>query len=278
MTEPSRDDAVSDSGGTMTRLTRLTRPARAVTPDLELLEPLRTRTHDDPVRPAGEPPFLEPGRVVSWHYGAWADVLRVVRDDVRGLVAWLPRGSERLVAVPADGRGLRDRPVAERPSVERVLSTATWRGPGILRIAPTGRPWSLWYFSDGQGTFEGHYLNLELTHERPVSGAPRVHSRDLVLDLWLERGELWLKDADELEAAVGAGTFTPGQAEVIRELAEQVRDELVEPRAWPLDEGWETWQPPAGWDEPLTLPQDVVDAVSKQGPPVRRPGDTIHQS
>ena len=49
---------------------------------------------------------------------------------------------------------------------------AAWRGPGILKIAPTGVPWSVWYFTDEvDGTFEGHYVNLELVHQRPADGS-----------------------------------------------------------------------------------------------------------
>jgi hypothetical protein len=215
-----------------------------------------------PTRPAGGPPYLEPGTVLTWHYGEWVDVLRVVRDDEQGLVAWLPSGSERVVAVAADGRGLRDRPVAQRSRVERVLQVAAWRGPGIVKVAPTGTPWSVWYFTDDDGRFEGHYVNLELPHHRPTDGSPRVLSRDLVLDVWVEGGETWLKDADELEAAVGAQKFTPEQGDVIRDIADQARHELIDPLAWPLDEGWESWQPPAEWDEPLTLPADVVERAA----------------
>ncbi len=262
MTEASRDEAVSASGGTMLRLTD---PPSDAVPDLALLEPLRRSAYDATVRPAGEPPYFEPGTAITWHYGDWADSLRVVRDDERGLVAWLPSGSERIVAVPIDGRALRDRPVGERPNVERVLRVATWRGPGILKIAPTGVPWSVWYFTDGAGSFEGHYVNLELTHERPTDGSPRVLSRDLVLDVWLEKGETWLKDADELESAVAVGKLTAAQAAVVHEIAEQARAELVEPRAWPLDEGWERWRPSTGWDEPLSLPTALVENA------VRRP-------
>ena len=255
MTDPSRDEAVSASGGSMVRLTE---PPSDDVPELSLLEPERRSPYDDDMRPAGAPPFLERGSVVSWHYGEWVDVMRVVRDDERGLVAWLPSGSERVIAVAADGRGLRDRPVAERPNVARVLATTTWRGPGILRIAPTGQPWSVWYFYDDDGSFDGHYVNLELVHQRPVNGGPRTHSRDLVLDLWLRDGECWLKDADELAAAVAVGKFTPVQGSVIRDIAEQARRELVDPRAWPLDEGWEDWEAPAEWDEPLTLPSWIA--------------------
>ena len=70
----------------------------------------------------------------------------MVRDDERGLVAWLPRGPERLGARTRDGRGLRDRSMAERVRLvveeDYDVVTTTWRGSGILRIAPTGVPWA----------------------------------------------------------------------------------------------------------------------------------------
>jgi hypothetical protein len=54
----------------------------------------------------------------------------------------------------------------------------------------------------------------------------------------------WLKDADELAAGAASGWYSPEQADAIRDVAELARRELVEPRAWPMDEGWETWRPP----------------------------------
>jgi hypothetical protein len=266
MTQESRDEAVSASGGTMRRLTGP--PGNAV-PDLALLESLRRVVQPGALRPAGVAPYLSEGDIVTWHYGAWIDVLRVIRDDDRGLVAWLPSDSERLTAVPRDGKGLRDRSLAERAALaaarEYDMVVRRWHGPGVLRIAPTGVPWSLWYFRDEDGDFEGHYVNLELVHERPVDGSPRVHTRDLILDLWVEDGVTWLKDADELYAGVPAGWCTAGQAGVIREIAEQARRQQIDPRAWPLADGWEDWQPPPGWDEPLTLPPAVV-APATRGP------------
>ena len=248
------DTQVSDSGGTMVRLTGPSRPAR---PDLAVLEPLRLEA-GEPTRPAGTAPYLEPGEVVGYRYGYFAALLRVVRDDARGLVCWLPAGSEQLTATPRDGRGLRDRPLVDRARlfVERDfdLVVKPWRGPGILRVVPTGVPWSLWYFFADDGAFEGHYVNLELPHHRAADGGPRTFTRDLTLDLWLDAdGSLWLKDEDELEAAVTSGAYSAPQAAAVREAAEQARHDLVAPRAWPLDEGWETWRPPAEWDAPLTF-------------------------
>jgi hypothetical protein len=245
---------------------RLTQPPTDAVPDLALLASLRRVLQPGELRPAGGSPYLADGQIVTWHYGAWTDVLRVVRDDGRGLVAWLPSGSERLTAAPRDGKGLRDRPLAERAALATArdydMVVRPWHGPGLLRIAPTGVPWSLWYFRDETGAFEGHYVNLELVHERPVDGSARVHTRDLVLDLWLENGETWLKDADELDASVRAGWCTAEQGEVIRAIAERARREQIDLRAWPLDEGWEDWSPPPEWDEPLELPPSVVESTT----------------
>jgi len=259
--EVADDDVlITDSGGRMVRV-REPKGSTGTPPvevDLSVLEDQRRVEEPGPYRRSGEPPYFAPGTVVGWYWGRSAEVLRVVRDDERGLVGWLPSGSEVLVAVPRDGRGLRDRPLAERVSLEYDMGLRTWRGPGVLRIAPTGRPWSVWYFWNDEGGFERHYVNLELPHERPVSGEPRVHSRDLALDLWLEGDldapDVWLKDEDELDAAVEGGRYTDEQGRVIRAIGEQVRHQVVAPRAWPLDEGWESWHPPPGWDEPLVLP------------------------
>jgi len=237
----------------MRRLTGLAADPGAV--DQSVLEPLRLPVDGPPAHLAGDPPYFVEGTVISWHYALGVDPLRVVRDDARGLVAWLPRGSQRIAAVPRDGLGLRDRSLEERAELaltgayEHRLSA--WQGDGILRIAPTGVPWSLWYFWDGEA-FAGHYINLELVHLR---AGQRVITRDLTLDLWLDAdGELWLKDEDELAAFTRVGRFTEEQSAVIVALAGVCRRDLIEPRAWPLDEDWESWRPPAGWDEPLHLP------------------------
>ena len=251
---PSQDTLVTDSGGVAVRLRKESYSALPSQVDLDVLEGCRLVDLPGPFRPAGEPPYWQPGEVFTWHWGRSADVMRVVRDDERGLVAWLSAGSEMLKAVPRDGKGPRDRPLAERVAAPYDVRVGEWRGPGILRVAPTGRPWSLWYFCDQNGTFQGHYVNLELIHERPVDGSLRLHTRDLTLDLWLEDGDVWLKDADELEAAVEGGRYTSEQGDTIRAVGALAAHELGHLGGWPLDEGWESWRPPPDWDEPLSLP------------------------
>ncbi len=256
MSDP--DVQVSESGGTMQRLTGTAAP-RPV--DLEVLSALRSAEGDGPWLPAGAGPFLAVGDPVQWRYATRCDPMRVVRDDERGLVAWLADGTELLSTAPGDGLALRDRPLAERFLGERVPTLANWRGGGVLRIAPTSRPWSVWVFWEDDGSLAGHYVNLELPHRRH---GDETNTRDLILDLWLEpSGALWLKDADELGAVVDAGGYSPEQAVAVRAIAEWARAELVEGRDWPLDDEWTTWRPPVDWTVP-PLPDTPLVAQARR--------------
>ena len=240
---------------------RLTDTASPRPVDLDVLSALHQAEGDGPWLPAGAGPFLGAGDVVQWRYATRCDPMRVVRDDERGLVAWLAADTELLSSAPGDGVALRDRPLAERFLGERVPALGTWSGGGILRIAPTGRPWSVWIFQEDDGSLAGHYVNLELPHRRH---GDETNTRDLILDLWLESsGELWLKDADELEAVVEAGRYSPEQAAEVRAIAEWARAELVEGRDWPLDDEWTTWRPPAEWTTP-PLPDTALVAEARR--------------
>ena len=259
MTDPDPDPDVqlSGSGGTMQRLTGTAAP-RPV--DLGLLSALHRAEGDGLWVPAGAAPFLAAGDVVQWRYATRCDPMRVVRDDERGLVAWLAADTELLSTAPGDGLALRDLPLAERFLGERVPTLERWRGGGVLRIAPTGRPWSLWLFWEDE-VIEGWYVNLELPHRRC---GDVTNPRDLILDLWLEpSGELWLKDADELDAAVDAAHHTRADADEIRAAAEWARAELVEGRDWPLDDELTQWRPPAGWPTP-PLPDTPLVAQARR--------------
>lgn len=203
--------------------------------------------------------FFSAGEQILWRYGRFTETARVVRDDARGLVVWIPSGSERLESVPADGRRTRDIPLHERFGVPTVTRQSTWTGPGVLRVAPSGKPWSVWFFRDAHAVPQGAYVNLEVPHRRGGAVHPGIFSRDLVLDLWIDAGhpgseDIWLKDADELEAVVRQGRFTPAQADAVRAIADHAAREFVVDGRWPLDEGWERWSPDAAMDEPLALP------------------------
>lgn len=217
---------------------------------------------------SADAPRFTAGEPILWRYGRYIETARVIRDDARGLVVWIPSGSARLESVPADGRATREVPLEERFSVPWEIRESTWRGPGVVRVAPSGRPWSVWFFRAADGTPEGAYVNLELPHLRPTSGAPGIFSRDLILDLWVEaehpgEEEVWLKDADELAAAVAQGRFTAAQADAVRAIADHAAAEFLMPGRWPLDEGWAHWTPDAAMDEPIALPESAAVAEAR---------------
>lgn len=223
---------------------------------------------DHPVRSADpDAPRFAPGQPILWSYGRFLETARVVRDDARGLVVWIASGSARLEAVPADGRRTRDVPLEARFSVPWTTRETTWKGPGLLRVAPAGKPWSVWFFRRPDGRPDGAYVNIELPHERVAGDAAGVFTRDLVLDLWVDAEhagseDVWLKDADELEAAIVQGRFTAAQGNAVRSLADHAAQDFIASGGWPLDEGWESWTPDSAMDEPLSLPvTSAVDAA-----------------
>jgi hypothetical protein len=213
----------------------------------------------------GAPPFLEPGDVVMWRYRdhGWvggsaetASPMRVVRDDERGLVAWLAPGTIHLTKRYADGRDLRDEPLERRfrLDAERIQARTRWHGGGILRMAPAERPWSVWLFWDAPDVgstdgwvFEGWYVNLENAHLR--SGTD-TYTGDHVLDLWIEAdGTINLKDDDELDAAAEQRRVDPSVAAQVRHNAELARAAYASGE-WCFDEAWTGWRPDPDWPNP----------------------------
>lgn len=215
-------------------------------------------------------PRFTPGEAILWRYSRHIEAVRVIRDDARGLVIWIPSGSARLESVPADGRRPREVSLAERFSVPWKMQESTWTGPGVVRVAPAGRPWSIWFFRRPDGTPDGAYVNLELPHRRVTGEAAGIFSRDLVLDIWIDAEhpgaeDVWLKDADELEAAVAQGRFTAEQAEAVRVLADHAGAEFIATGGWPLDEQWDEWMPDAAGDLPVALPDSsAIDAARRR--------------
>lgn len=219
-------------------------------------------------------PRFAPGEEILWRYSRFVEAVRVIRDDARGLVIWIPSGSARLESVAADGRHTRDVTLEERFSVPWVSRESTWTGPGVVRVAPAGRPWSIWFFRRPDGSPDGAYVNLELPHRRIEGEVGGTFSRDLVLDLWIDAEhagseDIWLKDADELAAAVEQGRFSVEQAEAVRSLADHAGRVFITDGGWPLDEGWDTWSPDAAMDIPVALPVNAAMDAAR-----RRSGDT----
>lgn len=221
--------------------------------------------HQDPIFddavPSAQPNAARfaPGQTILWRYGRHIETARVIRDDADGLVAWIPVGSARLEPAPVGGRHPRDIPLDERFLHPWEMREQTWTGRGIVRVAPADRPWSVWFFRAADGTPQGAYINLELPHRRVLGDDAAVFTRDLVLDLWVDAAhpgaeDIWLKDADELVAAQAQGRFTAEQVTAVRTIADRAVEEFVSLAAWPLDDGWDLWDPDPAMDAPLALP------------------------
>lgn len=167
--------------------------------------------------------------------------VRVVVDDENGLAAWLAGGSRGLVATRADGSDLRADKSTMFTAPRRQVEGA-WTGSGVLRIAPAGRPWSVWVFPESGRA--GWYINLE----EPLRRTERaVVSTDHVLDVVVDgSGNIRLKDEDELAEAVRQGRFTVDQARRYRRNAD---DAIADFRcgAWPFTAQWLQWRPPPTW-------------------------------
>ena len=212
------------------------------------------------------PAYWAPGGTVLWRYTnprhptETVRPVRVVRDDADGLVAWLAAGTALLRPVLADGRDLREVPVAERFDVHvhgRANRLDVWHGHGILKVAPTGVPWSVWLFWNDDG-FRGWYVNLESVHER---GDHELVTQDHVLDVVVTPDrEVRRKDEDELAAAVTVGRFTAAEAAAFEQDAADVEDVV---RRWgpPFCAGWESWAADQTWPLPQ-LPPAYVDRAA----------------
>ena len=185
---------------------------------------------------------------------------RVVGDDEKGLVLWLAPGTSVLRPVLADGRDIRDVPLTQRFDYYRhgrATRLDTWRGQGILGIAPPGVPWSVWLFWTEDWDFQGWYVNLEAIHERTNGEAT---TEDHILDLIVapDRSVVW-KDEDELKAAVLGRRFTDEKADQIRADA---RNAVAVVTAWgsPFCDGWESWRPDPAWQVPA-MPAALADTA-----------------
>ncbi len=219
------------------------------------------------MRPSGPPPYWQPGTHIWWHYRrrTWLPghpetvrPMTVVRDDADGLVAWLAPGTPVLRPVLTDGRDLRAVHVDDwyRVRDDRALKQDAWRGPGILKVAPTGVPWSVWLFWLPDGTFRNWYVNLEDVHVRDEL---RVVTQDHVLDVVVQpdRSVRW-KDEDELAAAVRWGRYDAADAKEFEKDARAV-EEVVARWDSPFRDGWEDWQPDPHWPLPALPPGVQAD-------------------
>jgi hypothetical protein len=154
-----------------------------------------------------------------------------VQDDADTTVLWLPTDSTYAIGDELFGDWTYDLRVLQR---------------GQLRVTRREDPFSVFLFTNHDGSFRGWYVNLE----RPqVRAGSNFDYEDELLDVWVALDHApELLDEDELEEAVGHGFVSPERAAAITATAEAV---LADP-PWPT--GWEDWRPEPGWQMPVLPP------------------------
>jgi hypothetical protein len=211
--------------------------------------------------------YLEPGRTALVRH-CRQGVVQAVRpcvvaaDGPDGTLLWLPQDTPTRVSLFADGRPVRDVPMAERFTRPWHTGPGVWTGTSVLEWIPPGRAWhTVYWFFDGSGRFRNWYVNVETPpvrwDDRAGGGPAGFDSDDLELDVVIAPDRSCvLKDEDELEAAVACGDLSSRVADRTRLEAAAAIDTATAARR-PFD-GWLTdfrpspdWAPPAlpaGWD------------------------------
>jgi hypothetical protein len=97
---------------------------------------------------------FEPGRVITRRYlrgrwCTWAQAMRVIGDDERGLLLWQPAGGDLAVVVDADGNTPHE--VTPDRMRDPKLAVRAWQGD-VLVLMPPQATYSVWWFFE-EGTF-----------------------------------------------------------------------------------------------------------------------------
>jgi hypothetical protein len=193
--------------------------------------------------------FLRPDGSIGQHHP-----LRVISDDGRVLLGWLPAGTPIVGSRLADGRSLREAPLEERFRIPRVRVPDVWRDTSTLRRIADDEWSSVWWFFDAGGEFLNWYVNLEIPLGRTASGPDRI---DGILDIAVTRDGGWRwKDEDEAEQAVLAGRLTAQQLDRLRSEGERI-GALADAGRYPFDGTWTGFRPEPDWPAPV-LPDGLL--------------------
>jgi hypothetical protein len=190
--------------------------------------------------------FFPDGRIRAVECGV------VVADDEQGTMVWVGKGSAVIRRSALDGRPTRDLPIEEKMRRPTLPVAGSWDGFGVLILTPPGDAgWSVWWFYNPDGLFDGWYVNLQTPARRWWGG---LDLEDQALDVVIGPDRDWrFKDENEFRHRTGLPLFwSAGQAEGIRTVALGViaRAESGEP---PFDGRWCDFRPDPAWP-PTALP------------------------
>jgi hypothetical protein len=215
-----------------------------------------------------------PGRLLAHRHFThrdlvWVPLVRVVSDDERGLLMWMPHGTPVRREVTVDGKSPRDMPFAEWLAAPKRMVASVHRGPNILKFVPPGSAHSVWWlFGPGQ-RFAAWYVNLE----RPIARwddatLAGIDTTDFDLDIWVWPDRRWeWKDEHELAERLGfPDHYWVSDPDAVWAEGRRVIP-AIEAGEFPFDGTWCDFQPDPGW----TMPADMPDGWDRPraAPPAR---------
>lgn len=197
-----------------------------------------------------EPGDLVLRRMYRGRHVIWIQACRVVADDERGLLLWLPVGAGFAHRPQPAQLGERSpRRIDALDSLPVVVET--WRDHDVLILVPPRQPYSVWWFFTG-GRFDFWYVNLERPSQRWArDGLVGLDSFDHALDVVISSDRQWRwKDEDELAERVGLpGYWSADTATAIRADGAAIV-EAVEAGRFPFDGTWCDFRPDPAWGVP----------------------------
>jgi hypothetical protein len=189
----------------------------------------------------------------------WAQATRVVADDRRGLLLWLPEGADFACRAHPDGQMLRAAPDIDSYGAV-PLARRNWLGGSALMLHPPGAAHSVWWFF-ARGEFVHWYVNLESPFVRRP-GAIDVVDHHLDIVVTPDHSWRWKDEADFAEATGRPGFWTVDQAAEIRAEGQRAVA-AIEARQFPYDGTWCDFTPDAAWSLPsLPALASLVPLVS----------------
>ncbi|MFY1700919.1 DUF402 domain-containing protein [Micromonospora sp. WMMA1923] len=210
---------------------------------------------------------FEPGRLIvhrNVRQGriGWVRTARVVSDDDRGLLIFVPRNAPVASEVTADGRGMRTMPFAEWITSSYRLKRGRWQGPPLLKFLPVGAAHSVWWFQDDQGQFANWYVNLEESGVRWDDGTLAgvdIVDQDLDVVVHPDRSWQWKDEEEFAERLALAEHYWVPDEQAVRAEGRRVAA-MAEAGEFPFDGTWCDLTPPTdrsmpdelppGWDRP----------------------------
>jgi hypothetical protein len=186
----------------------------------------------------------------------WTPLVRVVEDDERGLLLWMPHGTLVRREVTLAGQSPRDLPFEDWLAAPKHMVDGVHRGPNILKLVPPGAAHAVWWLFTLDYEFIAWYVNLEQPLVRWDDGAAAgIDTTDFDLDIWVRPDRTWYwKDEHELAERLGF----PDQYWVSDPDAVWAEGRRMIPRIeageFPFDGTWCDFRPDPGWTVPAGFP------------------------